>query len=413
MTPSRLHQAESYIRILSQDITSRRVGSPGNQAATKFFSDMMHGFGFTLERTPFDCIDWRSDGVSLSAGGDKYEAYASPYSLGCDVQAQLSVCSTLEQLRRVDVSGSLLLMQGDLTREQLMPKNFPFYNPDSHKELIDLLEHKQPLVIITATSRDPNMVGSMYPFPVFEDGDFNIPSVYITDRDGEHLAAHAEEQVMLRSQAQRIPSKGWNVAACNGMGRAKRIVIFAHIDSRIGTPGANDNATGVAVLLLLGELLGDSLKNIGIELVAMNGEDYYAAHGEKLFIAQNEGRFDGIMLGINLDDVGYYKGRAAYSLYNCTDILSDPVHEVFADYPSIFEGDAWYQGDHGLFLLNKVPALAITSELLEELMAEITHTPEDTADKVDPHKLVDIAQALHVILLRLDRLEEERSKDLK
>ena len=413
MTPTQLHRAETYIRLLSEEISSRRVGSPGNQAATKFFSDKMHGYGFTLDRTPFDCIDWRSDGVRLCVGADNYEAFASPYSLGCDIQTQLKVCSTLEELRRIDASGKLLLMLGDLTREQLMPKNFPFYNPDSHKELIELLEHKQPLAIITATSRDPNMVGSMYPFPVFEDGDFDIPSVYITDKIGEHLAKYTEERVTLQSQAQRISSHGWNVIARKGVNRTKRVVIFAHIDSRIGTPGANDNATGVAVLLLLGELLVKPLKNLCVELVAVNGEDYYAAHGEKLFVAQNEGRFDEMLLGINLDVVGFTKGRAAYSLYDCPDILSDPVHDVFARYPSIIEGDAWYQGDHGLFLLNQVPALAITSELLEELMATITHTPEDTADKVDPHKLVDIAQALHAILLRLDRLEGEVSINLK
>lgn len=409
MTPPQLHQAETYIRFLSEEISNRRVGSPGNQTATKFLSDKMHGFGFALDRTPFNCIDWRSDGVQLSAGVDVYEAFASPYSLGCNIQAQLRICSTLEELRRVDLSGRLLLMLGDLTREQLMPKNFPFYNPDSHKELIHLLELKQPLAIITATSRDPNMVGNMYPFPVFEDGDFDIPSVYITDKDGEHLAKQADERVTLQSQAQRIASHGWNVVARKGVDRARHVTIFAHIDARMGTPGANDNASGVAVLLLLGELLGDSLKNIGIELTAMNGEDYYAAHGEKLFIAENEGRFDEILLGINLDDVGYTKGRVAYSLYDCPDILSDSVHDVFEKFPSIIEGDAWYQGDHGLFLLNQVPALAITSELLEEMMAEITHTPADTADKVDPHKLVDIAQALHAILLHLDCIEGEMS----
>ena len=41
-----------------------------------------------------------------------------------------------------------------------------------------------------------------------------------------------------------------------------------------------------------------------------------------------------------------------------------------------------------------MPALAITSELLAELMAGITHTPKDRFEIVDPLKLVKIARAL-------------------
>lgn len=35
------------------------------------------------------------------------------------------------------------------------------------------------------------MMGALYPFPLFEDGDFDIPSVYMTDVEGERLAAYA------------------------------------------------------------------------------------------------------------------------------------------------------------------------------------------------------------------------------
>ena len=74
---------------------------------------------------------------------------------------------------------------------------------------------------------------------------------------------------------------------------------------------------------------------------------------------------------------------------------------MLVSYPGIIQGDPWYQGDHGLFLINQIPALAFTSELLMELMAEITHTPKDTPEMVDAAKLVAVAQALRDLLLRL------------
>ena len=284
-----------------------------------------------------------------------------------------------------------------------MPKNFPFYNPDSHRRIIQLLEDKAPLAIIAATSRDLSMVGAQYPFPLFEDGDFDIPSVYMTDTEGATLAALADREVMLDSRAERMPATGCNVIARKGAGQTRRAVLFAHIDSRMGTPGANDNAGGVVVLLILAELLADYAGSLGVELVAMNGEDYCSNPGEQQYLSLNAGMFDEIVLGINLDDVAYHRGKIAYSLHDCPSEHGDLIRNVFSARTGLIEGEPWYQGDHGLFLANQVPALAITSELLSELMAQITHTTRDTPEIVDPTKLVTAAHAIRGLLLRMDQ----------
>ena len=281
-----------------------------------------------------------------------------------------------------------------------MPKNFPFYNPDEHKHIIDLLETKPPRAIIAATSRDPEMVGSgVYPFPLIEDGDFDIPSVYMTAEEGERLAQHAGREVRLEARATRIPAQGCNVIARKGANGQRRVVLFAHIDARMGTPGASDNASGVIVLLLLAELLADYAGGLGLELVAMNGEDYFSNPGEQQWLAQNSGRFGDILLGINIDDVGYHKGGVAYSLYDCPTPIASVIRETFSAHPALVEGEPWYQSDHSLFLINGVPALALTAEMLTELMTEITHTPKDTPEIIDAAKLVETALALRDLLL--------------
>jgi len=389
-----LKKAGSYLHKLSVDIDSRRVGSPGNRQATDFFARTVASFGWAAESTAFDCVDWSQEGVDLAVGGELFQAFASPYSLGCRVFAPLAVVATLQELETVQATGHVLLLRGELAKEQLMPKNFPFYNPDQHRQIIALLEGKKPAAIVAATSRDVQMVGSMYPFPLIEDGDFDIPSVYITEEEGQRLAGHAGQEVWLESRARRIPARGYNVVARRGHPSGGRIVVFAHIDSRIGTPGANDNASGVVSLLLLAELLADYAGGLSLELVAMNGEDYFCSPGEQLWLAQNKGRLDDILLGINLDDVGYHKGKVAYSLYDCPPELAAAVRQALASYPGLVEGEPWYQGDHGLFLIYYRPALAFTSELVGELMAEITHTPKDRAEIVDPGRLVTVARGV-------------------
>lgn len=395
-------KADWYLRRLCIEIPSRRVGSEGNRAATDFFAGLVASFGFATESTEFDCMDWSQEGVDLMANGTCFEAFASPYSLGCHVNAPLLVASTVEELQAMPMAQAVILLQGDLTREQLMPKNFPFYNPDHHKRIIQLLEAKGPRAIIAATSRDAEMVGGgVYPFPLFEDGDFDIPSAYMTEEEGSRLAMHAGNAISLRIRAKRIPSQGCNVIARKGAKPRRRIVLFAHIDARMGSPGASDNASGVVVLLLLAELLADYRGSLSIELVAVNGEDYYSNPGEQLYLRANAGRFDEIVLGINVDDVGYYRGKVAYSLYDCPSDIAGWVHQVFSDHPDLVEGEPWYQGDHGLFIMNQVPALAITSEKLTELMAEITHTPKDRPEIVDTGKLAMVAVALRDLLFHL------------
>lgn len=396
-------RAVTYLSKLCLDIPNRRVGSEGNRAATRFFAATTASYGFETESPGFHCIDWSHDGVDLAEGGVSFQAFPSPYSLSCRVRAPLAIASTIDELEVSEVSRQILLLRGDLASEQLMPKNFPFYNPDNHRRIIQLLEDKAPLAIIAATSRDLNMVGAQFPFPLFEDGDFDIPSVYMTDTEGARLAALAGRKVMLESRAERIPATGCNVVARKGADQMRRVVLFAHIDSRMGTPGANDNASGVVVLLLLAELLADYAGSLGIELVAMNGEDYYSNPGEQQYLSLNAGRFDEIVLGINLDDVAYHRGKIAYSLYDCPSELGHLIRSVFSAHSGMTEGNPWYQGDHGLFLMNQVPALAITSELLAELMAEITHTPRDTPEIVDPAKLVTAAHAIRDLLLRMDQ----------
>lgn len=393
--------ATAYLQKLCAEIDNRCVGSQGNRQATEFFAEKMIAFGFETECPQFECIDWSHGEVNLTVEREPFSAFASPYSLGCEISAPLKVISSLTELENNQDSGSLLLLLGELTQEQLMPKNFTFYNPKRHQRIIQLLETLNPAAIIAATSRNPELAGGIYPFPLIEDGDFDIPSVYMTEEIGRSLAQHEHETVTLKFEASRLPATGSNVVARKGSNPTRKVVLFAHIDAKIGTPGALDNATGVTVLLLLAELLQEYSAELTIEIVALNGEDYYSAPGEMLYLASSTDRMADIYLGINLDGVGYKQGRTAYSLYDCPAHVSQTVHQAFPSHKGFFEGDLWYQGDHSLFIMNSRPALAITSEEFMHLSTYITHTAQDKPELVDPTRLVETSLALRDLLADL------------
>ena len=395
-----LSKAKTYLSTLCSVKPNRRVGSPGNRAATDFFARTVKPWGYTIDTTPFSCLDYAGGESSLLCEGRSFEIHTSPFSLGCNVTAALETVSTIDELEKCACKGKILLMKGALCAEQLMPKNFVFYNPDHHKRIYALLEEKQPAVIITATGKKPELVGALYPFPLICDGDFDIPSVYCTDTVGNELATQTGETFSLRIKARRIPATACNVIALKNPDSKKKIIVCAHIDAYENTPGAADDASGIVVELLLAEMLKDYHGPACIEIIAFNGEDYYSAGGQMDYLHRYGKDFDSMVVAINIDDVGYVHGKTAYSLYGCPDKIRQKARAVFGNFDGIVEGEQWQQGDHMIFVQKGRPAIAFTSEKMRELMATITHTPADTPEIVDCGKLHEVARALESFIAR-------------
>lgn len=398
--------AHQYLQFLSADLPTRRMGSAGNQAATDFCARVLRSCGWEVSTPGFNCLDWVSRGAVCRVGASTFTVHSSPYSNGCRVSAPLRCAANMEDLYFLDCAGEILLLRGELTREQLMPRNYPFYNPEPHQKMVALLEQKAPAAIITATTRNPELAGGAYPFPLIEDGDFNIPSVYTTDRVGARLVRLDGQTVHLISQSERIPSSGVNVVARLNPSAAERIMICAHVDAKPGTPGALDNAAGVVTLLLLADLLKDYAGRFAIELLVMNGEDHYGAHGELAWLDQNTGNLGNIRLFINMDALGYMKGKTSFSFYNLLEKTRTALLEELSLHPGIMEGEQWYQSDHAIVVMNGVPAMAVTSERFMELCTKITHTAADVPALVDTARLVEAAVTIRNMIHALEAIED-------
>lgn len=393
-TQSYCKKASEYLKRLCEVKPNRRTGSQGNQDAVAYFADVMMQLGYAVETEPFPVLDYRLDSLQLTYAQQSFEVYASPYSLACEISAELVIATTVEELEGISCRDKLLLLKGEICAEQLSPKEFVFYNPDSHKHIYTVLEEKQPAVIITATSKNPEAVGALDPFPLICDGDFDIPSVYCTEAVGEALGGLVGENLELIIAAERIPSTASNVRAYAEDKGDGKILVTAHIDAYEDSPGASDNASGTVVLLLLAEMLQGVKLPLDIEFLAINGEDHYSAGGEMDYLRRYSEQIKDILYVINVDDVGYIRGRMAYSFYEFDEARKQMLQALLNRYPNLVEGPIWYSGDHMVFVQRGKPAVAITSEYVEELMSSVTHTEKDTPDLVDVSKLVDLAEAL-------------------
>jgi len=110
-----------------------------------------------------------------------------------------------------------------------------------------------------------------------------------------------------------------NVIGFFGDEAGERIVIGAHYDARMYTPGADDNASGISGLIELAYLIGKENIDTGIELVAytleeppfFGSEDMGSARHAKLL----HDRKVRIKCVIALEMIGYFSSAADSQLY--------------------------------------------------------------------------------------------------
>ncbi|QBF33388.1 M28 family peptidase [Thalassococcus sp. S3] len=388
-----LQDVRTWLNDLTIHIKDRSVGSEGNRDATAYFKAQLEHAGWVTHEQWFDALDWSGGTASLKAAcGTSFEVFPSPYARSVDATARLEAASTVDELERIEAKGAFVLLHGALAAQPLMPKNFPFFTIDKQQRIINLLERSGAAAIITAA---PSQSGRP-PTPLIEDGDFDVPSVYMTVKESDRLLSFTGHRLDLVSDAVRIAGKAANVLGRKNEGASQRIVITAHIDAKKDVPGALDNATGVATLLLLAKLLASYTGGLGIDLLALNGEDHYAVPGQIAYSRDMDGVFDQVALNINIDGVGYREGHTAYSFFNLPEEMGRAASMLLANAPASCRGLEWFQGDHSMFVQAGCPAIAVTSNWLLENMSTqtITHTEHDTLDLVDPAKVVACALAL-------------------
>jgi hypothetical protein len=165
-------------------------------------------------------------------------------------------------------------------------------------------------------------------------------------------------------------------------------------------PGADDNASGVAVLLALAQVLGKSWQpGRPVVFAAFSGEEagrlgsqHYVAHSNRFPVAQSLGM-------INLDSVGRLGHNKLFVLGTAS----------AREWPHIFRGvsyvtgvplelvaDDWGGSDQRSFLDAGVPAVQLFSGLHGDY-----HRPTDTPDKIDTAGLQKVAAVVRETVVYL------------
>lgn len=188
---------------------------------------------------------------------------------------------------------------------------------------------------------------------------------------------------------------------------------YDHLGIRNGEiyPGADDNASGVAVLLELAAFCQKTPFRHSIVFAAFDAEER-GLQGARAFLVKPPVPKERIGLNMNLDMVSRSDKREIFiaGTYHYPDLKKPlaeiakraPVTVLFGhDKPVAIAGgvqDWTSQSDHGPFHAEKIPFVYFGVEDHPDY-----HKPSDTADKIDRGLFVDVAETILDALLALDR----------
>ena len=203
------------------------------------------------------------------------------------------------------------------------------------------------------------------------------------------------------------------IGLCRGKDPALPVfVVSAHYDHlgiREGAiyPGADDNASGVAVLLELAAYCQKNPFRRSIVFAAFDAEEG-GLNGARAFVASPPIAKDRIALNVNLDMVSRSDKREIYIAgTHHTPALKAPLEKVAKtapvkvlfghDRPGTGSDDWTSQSDHYAFHAAKIPFVYFGVEDHPDY-----HKPTDTADKINRGFFVGVAETILDAVLQLD-----------
>ena len=209
------------------------------------------------------------------------------------------------------------------------------------------------------------------------------------------------------------------------------VVIGAHYDTVVGTPGANDNSSGVAAMLALAGKFFNRKTERTLRFVAFVNEEppffQTGKMGSRVYARRCRERDENVVAMISLETIGYYSDSSDSQKYPLPFGLLYPsegnfigfvgnvgsrrlVHQVIGAFrrnekfpsqggaiPAIVPGVGF--SDHWSFWQEGYSALMVTDTAM--FRYPYYHQREDTFDKVDFERMARVVRGLEKVVCEL------------
>ncbi len=215
-----------------------------------------------------------------------------------------------------------------------------------------------------------------------------------------------QEWVHTAADGTKLPMR--NILARFAPANARRVLYVAHWDTRpfaekamtaMGrlepVPGANDGASGVAILLGVADRLRARPADVGVDLLLVDGEDYGSFDtntdvliGSRHFARNLPDSAYAPLFGVVWDMVG---DSVPAFLYESHSVRAAPevVQRVWSTAKRLGHGAAFVPREYGEITDDHLPLIEAGLRVIDVIDLDYPwhHTPEDTEDKVSQRTL--------------------------
>jgi aminopeptidase YwaD len=373
--------AFQHVEALAVDMGPRPAGSDTERQAARYIADELRSYGYVVEEQTF--------------------GFTSEFSRVSSLE--ITVPDPQELVAGAFTGSAAGRVEGGLVYAGLgRPEEFPEAGLQGGVALLRRGELYFADKVNNAVEAGAGAVAIFNNQAAFFEGSLGaegaIPVVSISGDDGERLLIMAqrgpvEVSVEVGSLEERVSR---NVIGRPASGRCET-VSGGHFDSVPQAPGASDNASGTATVLELARTVAASHLP-GDNCFVLFGAEELGLFGSEHFVQSlDEADRQELRAMLNFDMTGVGE---SWLLIGSPELVT-PAAEAAADVG--IEGEAQEQpggigSDHQSFLSAGIPAIwffRITDNLL--------HTPQDTADRVQPESM---EEAVTLGLLLLEEIEQ-------
>jgi aminopeptidase YwaD len=377
-----------HVTFLCKEIGPRLSGTPAEERAVEHIAEHFRRCGAEVEVQSFPCPSWEHDSTQLmllGAGRAKpLRALAQTFTEACEVEAELAAVGTWHELEFApDLEGKALVLHGSAASGLALDRNVTLLTAEERRAAA-LIVVSPAETVSSKLTRDPRL---------------RVPSVGVSQSVGIKLLQNKGRQVRLKVRARRYASTGHTVIGRLQGEEQGHVVVAAHHDTAAYCPGAADNASGVAAMLEVCELLAAARgRKLGIHFVSYGGHEY-GRHRDNLGSVEYVRRHPADVAQargiLEADSVGTAEAAARVRVAGWEPRLKEGILSVLWRFPRLeVKVQPATEPPHTALGLTGVPALVFVNDFTSIPI----HTAQDTLDLLSPDEMASAAEVMGAVI---------------
>jgi aminopeptidase YwaD len=357
--------ALGYLTELVEELGPRESSTVQEREAAEFLESQFARFGYSVEVQPFTVQRFSLEGSGLivspgNPSAERIEAIPLSGSGGGEVSGNLVPVGLAQpqDILEAGLEGKIALAERGL---------IPFGEKASNARSAGAIG------VVIYNNGVGNFRGTL-------GGETKIPVVSISRFQGQRLeelaSANSELRATVSVKVEELPSR--NVVAEKPGTGEQVVVLGAHYDTVPEVPGANDNASGTAVLLTVAQELRQKSFPFTIRFIAFGSEEV-GLLGSKAYVdSLSPEEQDQIIAMLNFDALGGGNNIVVLGDQELTRLVVEhgASREIDVEVSPGLRGGT---SDHASFAQVGIPVIMFTSD-----DSSLIHTPQDTLESINP-----------------------------